>query len=143
MVLGTRRRLLAALVTAAAAFALAVTASGRGCSGSGSPEGAAREFVTASRSGDRHAVWSLLGPKTKKRLEDAALAATEKVGGTRRYAALDMLDVGETDGPPVDVVLREEHGAVAVVDLLGPSGMKDTLTLVEVGESWRVELELD
>jgi hypothetical protein len=143
VVLGTRRRLLAALVTAAAAFALAVTATGRGCSGSGSPEGAAREFVGAARSGDRQAVWALLGPATRRRLEDAALAATEKVGGTRRYDALDMLDVAASDGPPVDVVLRERRGGQAIVDLLGAAGLKDTLTLVEVGQTWRVELDVE
>jgi hypothetical protein len=143
VVLG-RRRLVGAAVTAAAAVALAWAVGGKGCGESDStPEGAARAFVAAARAEDKAALWELLGPATRGRATAAAAAATEKVGGARRFAPLEVLDVGapESTYVPTDIVLREVRGANAFVDVLGPEGRRDTLQLVEVGGRWRVELE--
>jgi hypothetical protein len=143
MVSATRKRVLALSVTAMVAVAVAVVASGRGCaSGDGTPAGAARAFVEAARAGDKHAAWDLLGPRTRARLTAAAEGATDRQGGPRRYRALDMLDVSanETHYAPSDIILRERAGERAVVDILGPSGKRDALTIVLVGGRWRVEL---
>lgn len=145
MVLGTKRRLIAAAATVGAAVALALAMSGRGCAvGDETPAGAARAFVAAARAGDKRAAWELLGPSTRARVLAAAQAATEKVGGARRYGPLDVLDVTapERTYEPTDVVVRTETDDEAVVDVLGPAGRHDALTLVRTGGRWRVELPL-
>jgi hypothetical protein len=137
---------MAAVATVTVAAMLAVAYSGRGCSvGDGTPAGAARAFVTAARAGDKRATWELLGPRTRERVVATAQAATEKVGGARRYAPLDVLDVTarEQSYEPTDVVLRtkSDDGDAAVVDILGPAGRRDVLELVRVDGRWRVELQ--
>jgi hypothetical protein len=64
------------------------------------------------------------------------------VGGARRFGPLDVLEVGapESTYAPKDIVVREEHGSGAVVDVLGPEGRRDTLQLVKVDGRWRVEI---
>jgi hypothetical protein len=145
LVLGTKRRLIAAAATVGAAVALALAVSGRGCAvGDGTPAGAARAFAAATRAGDRRASWELLGPRTRARIEAEAQAATEKVGGGRRYGPLDVLGVWAPKHTyePTDIVVRTEDGDQAVVDVLGPDGRHDALTLVRTGGRWRVELDL-
>jgi hypothetical protein len=131
----------AAVGTAALAAAV-VLAWLRGDAGTGSPEGIARALVVAAREGDRAAVWEHLGPATRAHLEKAAWDATQKVGGARRFAPLDVLDVraSATSYIPTEIVLRETQGDTAVVDVLGPEGRRDELHLVRVGDAWKVEL---
>ena len=136
---------MAAVATVTVAAMLAVASSGRGCAvGDGTPAGAARAFVTAARAGDKRATWELLGPRTRERVIATAQAATEKVGGARRYGPLDVLDVTarEQSYEPTDVVVRtkSDDGDAAVVDILGPAGRRDVLDLVRVDGRWRVEL---
>jgi hypothetical protein len=141
--LTSRRRVVAAIATATVAIALAAVASGRGCSAvDGSPEGAARAFVSAARGGDRRAAWALLGPATQQRLERAAVGASEKVGGTRRFAALDMLELGagEASWEPEDYEVVERLGDEARVRVIGPRGQADVLRVVRIDGRWRVEL---
>jgi len=141
----TVRRVAVAVVSVAAAVALAWGAVGRGCAGrdAATPEGAARAFIAASRAADKEAIWALLGPATRARLGEAAVAATERVGGARRYQPLDVLDVAVSDTTyvPTDVLARDVHGDRGLVDVLGPDGHRDVLTVVRIGGDWRVELE--
>lgn len=76
-------------------------------------------------------------------MTEAAAAATDKVGGARRYRPLDLLDVTAPDSAyaPTDIVAREEHGNEAIVDVLGPDGRHDALRLVRLDGRWRVELD--
>jgi hypothetical protein len=143
MPLGWRRRVLAAVATAAAALVLALVIGGRGCAPvDATPDGAARAFVSAARSGDKKAVWVLLGPDTKKRLEAAAVAATDNVGGKRRFGPLDVLDVGagDTAWSPSGYRVLDHHGDAARVEVQGERGQKSVLSLVRVDGRWRVEL---
>lgn len=143
MQLGWRRRVLAAVATAAGALALALVATGRGCAPLDStPDGAARAFVEAARSGDRHAVWQLLGPESRAELEIAARAATDNVGGTRRFAPLDVLDVGAPTGPtgPTGFRVLERRGDQATVEIARADGGRDHLRAVRVRGRWRIEL---
>lgn len=131
------------VATALAAVGLALAASGRGCSAAdASPDGAVRAFVAASRAGDKRAVWDLLGPATRGRLETAAVAATEKVGGARRFTALDMLElwVPEQSYAPTDFAVRERSGSAAVVEVSAPGGRRDRVRVVREGRRWCVEL---
>jgi hypothetical protein len=144
MQLTSRRRVLAAACTATLAIVLAAVASGRGCTSvDGSPDAAARAFVSAARAGDRRAAYALLGPATRQALERAAADATEKVGGSRRFEAADLLEVGVSAASwsPVGYEVTERQDARAVVVVEGPSGQRDRLTVVRVDGRWRVELE--
>jgi hypothetical protein len=146
MIASSKRRVIAAVVTAAAAVALAIVITGRGCDADDrTPEGATRAFVDAARGGDEQAVWDLLAPATQKRLMAAAQGATSRVGGTRRFDVFDMIEVGarESSYEPSSIVLREKQKDRAIVDVLGPSGRRDSVTLVKVGDRWRIELALD
>jgi hypothetical protein len=141
--LTSRRRWLAAVATATVAMALAAVATGRGCTPlDATPEGAVRAFASAARSGDRRAVWSLLGPRTRARFEEEAANATRTVGGERRFVALDMLRVGsgDTDYAPTGYRLVERSGEQATVEVSGPGGRRDSVRVVKVGDRWRVEL---
>jgi hypothetical protein len=129
-----------AIAVAALAWALGVPAS---CGDpDASPEGAVRAFVAAARAEDKAAVWELLGPATRRAVTEAAAAATDKVGGAGRFGPLDLLDVAAPAGSyrPGEIVLREEEGAAAVVDVLGPEGRRDAVKVVRVDGRWRVEL---
>lgn len=143
MVLGSRRRLVTALVTAGAAIALALVASGRGCApADATPEGAVQAFVEAARDGNKDAAWALLGPATRRRLEDAAVSATEKAGGPRRFAAKDMFEVDATDTTwaPTAYRVKRRDGDRADVEVVGPAGKVDVVQVVKVDGRWRVEL---
>jgi hypothetical protein len=143
MQLQSRRRVLAAVATATLAIVLAAVASGRGCTSvDGSPEAAARAFISAARAGDRRAAFALLGPATQARLESAAADASEKVGGNRRFTGADLLEVGVSSASwsPVGYEVAERAGERAVVSVLGPDGQRDRLDLVRASGRWRIEL---
>ncbi len=145
MQLTSRMRLVAAVATATVAIALAAVATGRGCTPvDASPDGAVRAFVSAARGNDRKAAWSVLGPASRARLEAAAQGATDKVGGTRRYTPLDMLELGtsETTYVPGGFTVTERRGdAEALVEIQGPAGRRDVVRTVLVEGRWRVELD--
>ena len=143
MVIGGRRRLLAALGAVAVALALAIAATGRGCAESdSSPERAAAAFVRAARAGDESAVWELLGPDTRARLEAASQSATDKAGNAHRFTPLELLDVSVPENAyvPVGVRLVSQDAQRARVEVLGPSGQSDAISLVQLAGRWRVEL---
>jgi hypothetical protein len=132
------------LASAAVAVLLMTAVTGqRGCaSPSTSPVAAARAFVQAAQRGDKQAVWDLLGPRTREHLQKSAVRATEMVGGARRFSALDLLDVTSEESryPQGEATLRRQEGSRAIVDVIGPSGHRDALTLVHEAGTWRVEL---
>jgi hypothetical protein len=141
MLLGTRRRVAAAVSTVAAAIALALVMSGRGCAAAdATPDGAVRAFVAAARSGDREATWALLGPRTRERIERHAVDASEKVGGAKRFHPLDMFDVSAGQGSgSLRVRVAERSGDDAVVEVTS-NGKTDRVTLVRIDGKWRIEL---
>ncbi|MBK9071530.1 MAG: hypothetical protein IPL79_11075 [Myxococcales bacterium] len=109
-----KHRVLVAGATAVAAFALAAAVVGRSCRwNTSAPEEVATQFVAASKARDREAVFALLSPATRARLAAQAERATNLVGGSRRYEALDMISISETDRfAPVqvgDAVIRGDR----------------------------------
>jgi hypothetical protein len=137
------RRLVGAIVAVAAAAALAAAVAGEGCR-EDPAEAVVVDFVRAARAGDKAALWRLLGPATRARLEEAAARATDTAGGGRRYAPTDVLDLGAGDEnePLPEVLLRERAGDRAIVDVLRPDG-RDAVTVVRIDGAWRIELDLD
>jgi hypothetical protein len=136
---GWRRRSLAAVTTALAAAALAVAVGGRGCNTEdGSPLGAVRAFAAAARAGNREAMYALLGPETRHRLELAAARATQLVS-SRQYGGADMIrSVVPSGSRTFELVKRSEDRAlVAIVD---QRGARTSVNVVRVGDRWRLEL---
>jgi len=101
-----------------------------------------RAFAAAARAEDKPGVWELLGPATRRAVTDAALAATDKVGGEGRVAPFDVLDVAAPAGTyaPAEIVARDVDDTTAIVDVLGPEGRRDAIKVVRVQGRWRVEL---
>lgn len=142
LALTSRSRAIAAAATAVAAIALAATMLGRGCNvASPGPDAAVRGLLQAARTGDRKAVWRLLSPDTQRALEARARAATDLVGSSTRYTALDLISVGGSDAvpPPTEVRVLSRTGDRAVVEVGGPSG-RSQLDLVRIDGRWKIDL---
>lgn len=142
LALTKRRGAIAAAASALAAIALAATVLGRGCNvASPGPDAAVRGMIQAARTGDRKGVWRLLSPATQQALEERARKATDLVGSSTRYTALDLISVGGSDAvpPPTDVRVLSRDGDRAVVEVGGPAG-RAQLDVVRVDGRWRVDL---
>jgi hypothetical protein len=129
-----KRTLMAAALVVALLFASA-------CGGARSPEGAVRALAEAAESGDRDAVWSLLGPATRARVKadaDRARAAA----GRREIVGRDLLAAGWS--PPrwraagFDVIARSRGHAT--VEVRGAAHERETVLCVLVDGAWQVEL---
>jgi len=142
LALTSRRSTVAAVASALAAMALAAAVAGRSCRVTQpGPEAAVREMLHAAKTGDRDAVFSLLSPATRSRLEVEAKRATDLVGAATRYTAKDLLSIGSSDGiaPPTDITVLEERGDRASVELVSPAG-RARVELIKVDGRWRIDL---
>jgi hypothetical protein len=112
-----------------------------GCGGARTPEGAVRALAEAAESGDRDAVWTLLGPATRARLAGDADRA-KAAAGRREIVGRDLLAAGWS--PPrwraasFDVIARA--GDRATVEVRGAAHERETVTCVVVDGKWQVEL---
>lgn len=98
-------------------------------------------MLQAAKTGDREAVFSLLSPDTRERLEAEAKRATDLVGAARRYTAKDLLSIGSSDGvpAPTDITVVEERGDRAVVEVVSPAG-RARMDLVKADGRWKIDL---
>jgi hypothetical protein len=126
-----------------AAVALAVTVVGsRSCAVTDpGPEGAVRNMLAAASAGDRVAVYALLGPQTRARLDERARRATDVVGSSVRYSALDLISIGASRDvpPPTDLTVVERLDERAVVEVVSAAG-RARVVVVRVDGDWRIEL---
>ncbi len=123
-------------------MAVAAAVAGRSCRVSQpGPEVAVREMLQAAKTGDREAVFSLLSPATRERLESEAKRATDLVGAARRYTAKDLLSIGSSEGvaAPTDITVVEERGDRAVVEVVSPVG-RSRIDLVKAEGRWKIDL---
>lgn len=142
LALTSRRSTIAAVASALAAMALAAAVAGRSCRVTQpGPEVAVREMLQAAKTGDRDAVFELLSPRTRTRLEAEAKRATDLVGAATRYTAKDLISIGSSDGvaPPTDITVVQERGDRAVVEVVSPAG-RSRMELVKVEGRWRIDL---
>ncbi len=142
LALTSRRSTVAAVTSALAAMALAAAVAGRSCRVTQpGPEAAVREMLHAAKTGDRDAVFTLLAPSTRSRLEVEAKRATDLVGAATRYTAKDLLSIGSSDGiaAPTDITVLEERGDRATVEVVSPAG-RARIELLKVEGRWRIEL---
>ena len=123
-------------------MALAIAVAGRSCRVTPpGPEITVRDLLAAAKAGDRDAVFELLGPVTRERLDGDAKRATDLVGGAVRYGAKDLISIGSSEGvsDPTDITVLDEGTDRATVELVSPAG-RARLSLVQVEGRWRVEL---
>ncbi len=142
LALGTRRSTVAAVASALAAIALAVTVAGRSCGvDAPGPDVAVQDMLRAAKNNDREAVFALLAPSTQQRLEAEAKRATDLVGAATRYTAKDLLSIGSSEGvaSPTDITVVTEHRDHATVLVVSPAGRSE-IDLVKVDGRWRIEL---
>lgn len=136
-----KHRVLVAVSTAVAAFALAAAVLGRSCQWNKSePEEIVGQFIAAIKERDREAIFRLLSSGTQARLEAQAGKATGLVGGSRRYDALDLISVSELDrATPVQIGRAVIAGSNAIVPIATETGRSE-LALVREGNAWRVDI---
>jgi hypothetical protein len=135
---GARGGRLAAAVRAVAVAALPLVAA---CGGTRSPDGAVRALAEAAESGDRDAVYALLGPATRARLAaDADRAA--QAAGRRELGPKDLVAAGwsQPRWRAVDFDVLTRSGDRATVEVRGGGHERETVTCVLVDGDWRVEL---
>jgi hypothetical protein len=141
LALTSRRSTVAAVASALAAMAVAAAVAGRSCRVTEpGPEVAVRDMVRAAKTGDREAVFELLGPATRARLDAEAKRATDLVGASVRYTAKDLVSIGSSEGTTLtDLTVIEQHDDNAVVEVVSAAG-RSRVDLVRVDGRWRIEL---
>jgi len=129
--------------SALAAMALAAAVAGRSCRVTPSrvPRRRCARCCTPAKTGDREAVFSLLSPATRSRLEVEAKRATDLVGAATRYSAQDLLSIGSSDGiaAPTDITVLEERGGSCERRGRVSDG-RARIELLKVEGRWRIEL---
>ena len=111
------------------------------CGGTRSPDGAVRALAEAAESGDRDAVYDLLGPATRARLAaDAEHAAS--AAGRRELGPKDLVAAGWSTARwrAVDFDVLARAGDHATVEVRGAGHERETVSCVLVDGNWRVEL---
>jgi len=134
--------LVTAVVSAAAALAIAVAVYGRGCSADeDSAEAVALQFLVASRAGNSALMYELMTSETQNALEMAARRATELVGGSRRFEAVDMISVAAAADPRPPKITEVERGESRVIFAVEgePGEPAAQLVLVVEDGQWRVD----
>lgn len=139
--LTSRRTTIAAVTSAVAAAALAVGVAGRSCAvSSPGPEAVVHDLLSAAKAQDKRAVFDLLSPSTQQRIEERARRATDLVGSSTRFKAIDLLSIGSSEEPPpTDITTVEQLGDRATVEIVSPSG-RSRLSLIRLEGRWLVEL---
>ncbi len=139
--LTSRRTTIAAVTSAVAAAALAVGVAGRSCAVSApGPEAVVHDLLAAAKAQDRRAVFDMLSPSTQQRIEERARRATDLVGSSTRFQAIDLLSIGSSEeSPPTDITTVEQLGDRAVVEVVSQAG-RARLTVIKLEGRWRVEL---
>jgi len=143
LALSSRRSWIGAVVSVLAAVAVAAAVAGRSCRVSQpGPEVAVRDMLQAAKTGDRDAVFELLAPTTRARLEAEAKRSTDYVGAAIRFSAKDLVSIANTDAtaPPADITVIEERGDHAVVLIVYSPAARSLLDLVRVDGQWRIEI---
>ena len=100
-----------------------------------------RDLLQAAKTADRDAIFELLTPATRARLDSEAKRATDLNGAAVRYTAKDLISIGASDGiaPPTDITVIEERGDRAIVEIVSPT-VRSRLELVKSDGRWRVDL---
>lgn len=142
LALTSRRITLAAVTSVAVAVALAVAVGGRSCSvDDDGPDSTVREMLTAAKAGDRKVVLELLSPSTRTALDERAQRATDLVGSSQRYTALELISIGPSDDvpPPSDITVIEERGDRAVVEIVSQAG-RSRVDLIRIEGKWLIDI---
>jgi hypothetical protein len=98
-------------------------------------------MLQAARAGDRQAVFDRLSRATQLALEERARAATDLVGSSVRYTALELVSIGASDDEPAPRQVRvvSEKGDRAIVEVTSATG-SGRIELVREDDAWRIHL---
>jgi hypothetical protein len=126
---------------AGAALLACALLAGAGCRGRDNPEAAVEALIAAARAGDRAAVYSRFGPRTRARI-DGLLASAQRTGGTRTLRPEDLVTVGwlPPAWEPAGTRLLRREGPEAEVEVFSASGERQAIKTVQEGKTWKVEL---
>jgi hypothetical protein len=145
LALGSRRSTIAAVASAVAAMAIAISVNSRGCDVTEpGPEDSVHNLIAAIKADDVDTVLELLSPATRSRLEDEARRATDYVGAATRFAARDLISLSsaqvnaQTSWPSELVVV--EQGADRAKVLVVSEHDRAHIELVRVDGLWRIDL---
>jgi hypothetical protein len=125
-------------------LALAAVCAGPACGGrddASSPEAAVHSLISASRAGDRAAVYNRFGPRTRARV-DALLSTARRTGGTRVLRPEDLVTVGWVPPAwePAGMRLLSHDDQEAEVEVYSAGGDRQAIRTVKEGKTWKVEL---
>jgi hypothetical protein len=112
-----------------------------GCVERNSPVGVTRALAELAESGAQMEVFGLLGPATRRQLEEEA-RRTAASSGRRSLLPEELLAVG-WGAPRYRAIGERElwrHGDEAAVEVRGASGEREVVRCVREGGFWKIEL---
>ena len=134
----TALRVVQALMVAALVMGPACS---RNNNGGGDPADVVEQFVIAAQSGDRAAVYRLLGSRSRAWLQETMKSA-ERVSGRLVLEPYDFLAVGRA--PPAwemaGVRTIDRRDDRATVEVYSAAGDRHSIQLVIESGSWKIEL---
>lgn len=105
------------------------------------PETVVEHFIAAANAGNSADVYALLGPESRKRLDELRQSA-KRVSGRLALQPEDFLSVGRAPAAwePQGVRLLRRSDTVATVQVYSAAGDRYAINLVRQGRAWKVEL---
>ena len=98
-------------------------------------------FVAAANAGNSAQVYDMLGPSSRRRLDDLRQSA-KRVSGRLALQPPDFLSAGRAPAAwePQGVRLLQRSDTDAVVQVFSAVGDRYSLNLVRQGQRWKIEL---
>ena len=109
--------------------------------GDSDPEAVVEQFIAAANAGHGADVYALLGPESRKRLDELRQSA-KRVSGRLALQPENFLSVGRAPSAwePQGVRLLRKSETVATVQVYSAAGDRYAVHLVRQGRDWKVEL---
>lgn len=107
----------------------------------GNPEAVAEYFIAAANAGNSTQVYEMLGPSSRRRLDELRQSA-KRVSGRLALQPQDFLFAGRAPAAwePQGVRLLQRSDTDAVVQVFSAVGDRYSLNLVRQGQRWKIEL---
>ena len=112
-----------------------------------SPVGVVKQLIRAAEQRDAKAIYELLGPRTRARLEASAAKATQDTNAKRKFTPQDMvmsafLPIATGDWKKIKLKELSHNQSNAQVEVKGQGkNQRQVIQLTRVGEHWRIELD--
>ncbi|MDX2021089.1 MAG: hypothetical protein SF187_12690 [Deltaproteobacteria bacterium] len=125
----------------ASVVTVCLAAAACGSRGERDPEAVVEHFIAAANAGNSADVYALLGPNSRKRLDELRQSA-KRVSGRLALQPEDFLSVGRAPPAwePQGVRLLHKSNVDATVQVYSAAGDRYAVNLVRQGHAWKVEL---